>query len=181
MPARGFTLVELLIGVAIIAILMLVALPSYREFMANGRIRSVAGSIADGIKLAQVEAIRRNTNVTFTVDPAVGWEVRFLESDGVTLTLVQSEPFGEAAGQVVVDPNPPAAVKLTWSGIGQYIPTTNPDDGSDALTSVSITSSAVASAHDLRVVADPAFGRGVQVCDKRFATTDPIGCPAGVP
>lgn len=175
MHARGFTLVELLIGMAILAIAMLFALPTYQQFMGNTRIRNTADSIAQGIKLAQVEAIKRNQNVTFEVDPAVGWTIRNLAA-----AAVHVEPFSETAGTILVDPRPAGAVKLTYSGIGQYIPTNNPDDGSAVITSVRVTSSTLTSPHDLRVTTDPAWG-GVRVCDKRFAAGDPAGCPATLP
>jgi type IV pilus assembly protein PilE len=37
MPNRGFTLIELMIAVAIVAILVALAYPSYREFIARGQ------------------------------------------------------------------------------------------------------------------------------------------------
>jgi type IV fimbrial biogenesis protein FimT len=177
MHNRGFTLVELLIGIVILSILLLLALPSYREFMTNTRIRNIADSLAQGVRLAQVEAIKRNENVTFEIDgsPATGWTIR-----DAAATAVHTEVFSDAAGQIVVDPRPAGADKLTYSGIGQYIPNNNPDDGSAVITSIRVTST-LASPHDLRVATDPALGVGVRVCDKRFAPTDPIGCPAGLP
>jgi type IV fimbrial biogenesis protein FimT len=177
MRDRGFTLVELMIGMVILAILLLLALPSYREFMGNTRIRNVADSLAQGVRLAQVEAIKRNENVTFEIDgsPATGWTIR-----DAAATAVHTELFSDAAGQIVVDPRPAGAVKLTYTGIGQYVPGNNPDDGTDAITSIRVTST-LPSPHDLRVATDPSLGVGVRVCDKRFAPGDPIGCPAGLP
>ena len=178
MRSRGFTLVELLIGIVILAVLMLFALPTFRDFMGNARIRNTADSIANGIRQTQVEAIKRNRNVVFIIDPAVGW--RIVDLDAVLGGPVHDEPFSEASGQLVVAPNPAGSVKLTYSPLGQFL-SPNPDDGSAVLASVRVTSSTLAAPHDLRVVADPAFGVGVRVCDKRFATTDAAGCPAGVP
>ena len=175
--ARGFTLIELMIGLVLIAILMLLAVPSYNAFMGNARIRNTADSLVNGLRQAQVEAVRRNRSIEFIVDPANGWRLRD-PSDNSTL---HTEPFSDANGQIVVDPNPAGTTKLTYSGLGQYIPTTNPDDGTAVMTSIRITHSTLASPHDLRVTTDPAWGAGVRVCDKRFATTDPVGCPAGVP
>ena len=181
MKTRGFTLVELLIGMVILAILMLFALPTFRDFMGNTRIRNTADSIANGIRLTQVEAIKRNRIVTFVIDPAVGWSIVDPDPDPALGGPVTDEPFSDTSGQVVVAPNPAGTVKLTYSPLGQFLTPINPDDLSPVMTSVRVTSSAMAAPHDLRVVADPAFGVGIRVCDKRFATTDPSGCPAGVP
>jgi type IV fimbrial biogenesis protein FimT len=175
--ARGFTLVELMIGLAMIAILMLLALPSYNEFMGNSRIRNTADSLVNGLRQAQVEAVRRNRSIEFILDPANGWRL-FDPTDNATL---HTEPFSDANGQIVVDPNPPGTTKLTYTGLGQYVPGANPSDATPVMTSIRITHASLASPHDLRVTADPAWGAGVRVCDKRFATTDPVGCPAGVP
>lgn len=179
MRTRGFTLVELLIGLAILAILMLLALPTFRDFMGNTRIRNTADSLANGIRQAQVEAIKRNRNVTFEVDAVNGWTIR--DPDPVLGGMVEAEPFGDTSGQVLVDPNPPGTFKLTYTALGQYVTPTNPDDGTNVMTSIRVTAPAMAAPHDLRVVADPAWGVGVRVCDKRFGAADPVGCPVGVP
>ena len=176
MRARGFTLVELLIGIVILAILMVLALPTYRDFMNNTRIRSTAESLASGIKLAQVEAIRRNQNIEFIVDPATGWSIR----DPIAPAILHSEPFSDAMGQLVVNPSPPPAVKLTYSGVGVFIPTTNPSDGSDVMTSIAVSHATVSTAKRLSVTTDP-WGVGVRVCDPNPASHAHVRCPAGLP
>ena len=93
---------------SILVILMLFALPTYRDFMGNTRIRNTADSLAHGVRLAQVEAIKLNQNVTFEVDPAVGWTIRDLAA-----TDLHVEPFSDTSGQILVDPRPAGAIKLT--------------------------------------------------------------------
>ncbi|HVE50629.1 MAG TPA: GspH/FimT family pseudopilin [Casimicrobiaceae bacterium] len=179
MTSRGFTLIELLIGMVIIAILVMVALPAYTQFMGNARIRNVADSLANGMRLAQVEALRRNRLIEFVVAPGTGWTIS--DPDVALGGVVHSEPFSDASGQVVVDPNPAGTTKISYSGLGQYQTPTNPEDGTPVMTSIRVTHATLASPHDLRVTADPAFGIGVRVCDRRFAPPDPVGCPASVP
>ena len=172
MRSRGFTLVELLIGVSIMAILALLVTPTLAEFLGNTRIRNTADSIANGIRLASVEAIKRNQNVEFVLDSAVGWSLR----DPVNNLILHAEPFSEASGQITVAPQPPGTAKLTYSPLGQYV-RPNPDDLSDPIRWVNLTNAVLTNPHPLRVLADPALGVGVRVCDPKFALPDPIGCP----
>lgn len=175
MRARGFTLVELLIAMVIAAILLLLVMPTYSEFMRNTRIRNTADSLANGIRLAQTEAIRRNQNVEFIVDPATGWSIR----DPIAPAILQNEPFSDSAGQIVVDPSVPPAVKLTYSPLGQLILPTNPDDGSDTMTSLAI-SHAVAPSRALRVITE-FYGASARVCDNDPTVNASLRCPPLVP
>ena len=62
---RGVTLIELMIGLAIVALVLFVAVPSFGIFLQNSQIRNAAGSVLDGLQLARNEAIRRNSPVRF--------------------------------------------------------------------------------------------------------------------
>ena len=60
---RGFTLVELMIAVAILALLLGVALPSFQEALTVHRISSYANDLHASAALARSEAIKRNRTV----------------------------------------------------------------------------------------------------------------------
>lgn len=64
---RGFTLTELMIGIAIVAILLVMALPNFTIFMQNTQIKNAAETALAGISLARVEAVRRNVAVQFNL------------------------------------------------------------------------------------------------------------------
>ena len=51
--ARGMTLIELMIGLAIAAILLLLAAPAYRDFIANTNVRNAAENTVAGLRQAQ--------------------------------------------------------------------------------------------------------------------------------
>jgi type IV fimbrial biogenesis protein FimT len=169
---RGFTLVELLIGIAIAALLVVLALPDFRQFLANTRIRSTADSIANGLRLAQTHAIKRNARVQFILNPAVGWTVRDIDEP---LTLA-SYSLVEGASNVTLAVTPGAATKITFNGLGRMMGPANPDDASVPLASVDISSSAVATPRAMRVVATTG-NVGIKMCDPALPLADPKSCP----
>lgn len=65
--ASGFTLVELMITIAVVSVLMVLAAPSLRDFIAKNRIAGVSNEFTAAILTARSEAIRRNTCVSMCV------------------------------------------------------------------------------------------------------------------
>ena len=59
----GFTLVELMIVVALVAILLALAAPSFRETIARNRLEGVAGELSTDFQYARSEAVARNAQV----------------------------------------------------------------------------------------------------------------------
>jgi type IV fimbrial biogenesis protein FimT len=60
----GFTLVELMIGVSIVAILTMIALPSVASLLRNIRASSETNAIMSAVRLVRTEAIKRGTTVS---------------------------------------------------------------------------------------------------------------------
>lgn len=63
-PDKGFTLIEMMVTVAIAAILLTVAVPGFQAFIANNRLSTQANAFVTALQLARSEAIKRNLNVT---------------------------------------------------------------------------------------------------------------------
>ncbi len=91
---RGFTLVELMIVVTIVAVLLTLAVPSFRDATLSSKLSSYANNFVASARLARGEALKRNAVVTLCVSNATGdecatggweqgWIVMCLTSDGV--------------------------------------------------------------------------------------------------
>ena len=77
LPVRGFTMIELLITIAIIAIATAIALPSFREFNIRMAVTSTTNDLVHAVNLARAEAAKRGTNVTVAATGSWtnGWTV----------------------------------------------------------------------------------------------------------
>lgn len=64
MRQNGFTLLELMITVAIAAILLAVAIPSFQSVMASNRITSQTNNFLASLALARSEALKRGTGIS---------------------------------------------------------------------------------------------------------------------
>lgn len=61
---RGFTLVELLVTLSVLAILLAVAVPSFQGTIASSQLTSRTNELVSALNLARSEAIRRGARVT---------------------------------------------------------------------------------------------------------------------
>jgi type IV fimbrial biogenesis protein FimT len=71
----GFTLIELMVTLAVAAILMAIAIPNLRDFLRNNRLTGGVNDLLHSIQVARTEAIKRqqgNVVVCGTTDPAAG-------------------------------------------------------------------------------------------------------------
>jgi type IV fimbrial biogenesis protein FimT len=65
MRQRGFTIVELAVTIAVLALILALSMPSLGTWMDNSRIRNATESLQNGLLTARSEAIRRNQNMSF--------------------------------------------------------------------------------------------------------------------
>jgi type IV fimbrial biogenesis protein FimT len=76
---RGFTLIELIVTVAIVAILLGLAAPNFSIWTQNQQIRGAAESVRNGLQLARATSMNANVPVRFYFHDAAtarpGWTV----------------------------------------------------------------------------------------------------------
>lgn len=165
---RGVTLIELIIGVAITAILLAVGLPGFKVWVQNTQIRTAAESIQNGLQLARAEAVRRNEQVNFILGNGTSWTV-----STVAGTAIQSRPSSEGSVNVTVTVTPTGATTATFNALGRLTnPTTAPTQiDLDVPTSLISASQS----RDLRIYITS--GGQIRSCDPSItATGDPRKC-----
>jgi len=85
--ARGFTLIELMAAVTIFGILLMIAVPTFRDAALGSRLSAIANNLLGSVQLARSEAIKRNAVITLCASAngtscttsggwAQGWIVR---------------------------------------------------------------------------------------------------------
>lgn len=62
--SQGFTLIELMVTLAVAAILLAIATPSFTSIINSNRLASAANEMVAVIQTARMEAVRRNTTVS---------------------------------------------------------------------------------------------------------------------
>jgi type IV fimbrial biogenesis protein FimT len=70
---QGFTIVELMIVILIVAVLLVLGVPAFNDLVDEYRIKSAADSLHSDLQFARSEAIRTNSNVCIGFATGANW------------------------------------------------------------------------------------------------------------
>lgn len=163
----GFSLVELMIGVAIMAILASIAFPSFQSMIKNSQIRNAAESVTNGIQKARAEAVSRNTNVAFTLETGSSWTVSVVNPASTIESRLSSEGSVNVTVIALAADLATAATTVTFNNLGGVVVSVP--------SLAQINFSAVGGDRSLRVTIGA--GGNVRMCDLSLAIgSSPRAC-----
>jgi type IV fimbrial biogenesis protein FimT len=173
---RGFSLIELMIALTIFGISLMLALPSFTEWLQGQHIRVAAEAVTNGLQVARAEAIRRNVLTQIVFGPGSGWAV----TEVASAAAVQSRPAEEGSANAVITTTPANTTTVTFTPLGSV--TTNLDT-TNPVTQIDIANPNIGGACQpggpmrcLRVLISG--GGRIKMCDPHpaIAATDPRFC-----
>jgi type IV fimbrial biogenesis protein FimT len=167
---RGFTLIEILISIVVLAVLIMVGIPSFTTFIQNSRTRAAADATLNGLQATRNEAIRRNACVQMKIVNQTGWVIATCSDSD---TPLQSR--SQAEGTANVTSTITGGDTVSFNGLGRVL-NPNPSDGSAPITAVEVSNPTLSSSDNrkLRILIPP--GGGVRMCDPKVASTDTRAC-----
>lgn len=133
---RGFTLVELMVTVAVAAVLLMIAVPSFRSITASNRLNVAANDLIRAIQVARTEAVKRNSSTQLCSNSASANTSDTLGAACGTQTGAVWALTGDQVSQVLADAPGIAApvqisgtvtaLRFTAQGLAQKAGTTKP-------------------------------------------------------
>ena len=100
---KGFTLVELMVALVVMAILVAIAAPAFQDLIERQRLKSVVETALSDLQVARTEALTLGLSgvVRVTLNDGVSWSYS-IESTGSTPTVVRAHnDYGDGVTAVV--------------------------------------------------------------------------------
>ena len=81
---QGFSLIEVMVVIAIIAVMASIAIPGFFSMRARYKLRASATDVLSSVKRAQTEAVKRSVPVAITINTGTGTCTVFADDGGAT-------------------------------------------------------------------------------------------------
>ena len=195
--AHGFTLIELMVAIALLGLLITLSIPSFTSWIRNSQIRTVAEALQTGVRAAQAESVRRNRQVVmwFTNGdpstgsaPAVGgknWGLQTVAQFGETAEYITGGKLADIASAVSVA-NDMSSNAICFNSAGRLVanPSATGIIGADCQVPASPATAATfnitltGADRPLRVLVQ--LGGQLRMCDPNrpaMSPSTPDGCP----
>ena len=193
----GFTMIELIVTITIFALLVALTVPTMRQWVVNTKVRAVADTLQNGIRLAQAEAQRRSRQTVFALTntaapapnfaattpgtPGTYWAVQTvpLMTDGTeTPTLIASGLLTSSGTTVQITAGTQNQTAICFNSLGRLV--ANPNPGPVNATCTTPTTAAVntnsqpmftyivsAAGADRTLQVEVAMGGQLHLCDTK--------------
>lgn len=93
--SRGFTIIELIVVIAIMGVLMAIAIPNFSQWTTNYRLKAAAREIYSNFQKARIEAIKTNSNVVVSFNLGADTYQVFVDNGGTTGTASDDTQNGD--------------------------------------------------------------------------------------
>jgi len=127
----GFTLIEVMITLAVLSLLLMVGLPGMATWLQNTQIRASAEATQAGLHVARAEALRRNAPVRFQLVDTLAAGCA-LSNTGTSWVVSLADPTG-ACDAVESDAAAPQILQKRSGAEGSPNATVNATGGSSAV------------------------------------------------
>ena len=196
-PVGGFTLIELMVTVTLIAILAMLAAPAMSTWVKNSQLRASSEALQNGLRMAQAEALRRSRQTVFSLtndaSPQTSltavtngrfWSINTVQltgpgsgpATGDVATFIEAGVLGsEGEGVQITGP-----ASICFSSLGRLVVNAAPGvAGSDCtVANIPAQYDLTLTGADRRLRVTVAVGGQVRMCDrdKTLSASHPDGC-----
>jgi prepilin-type N-terminal cleavage/methylation domain-containing protein len=121
-PAGGFSLLELMIVVAIALVLAGLAIPGVMNAIYNSRLRSATANVSGVLQNGRMESIKRNKTISVHFGTVGSGAVAYVDVNGDN-NAANTEPQTQLGSSVTKSASPPSAISTTALGFTSPVST----------------------------------------------------------
>lgn len=193
---KGFSLIELVVAIAILGVLMAAGVPGLSSWMQNSQVRATAESVLAAIQLARGEAVKQNIQTQFQVSNTGGIANWTIIPDSLTapntfpsankvqtsstnetgkkaaITVSTSQSYGDNCKNTIATDAMASSPGIVFNAFGRIA------DGGTPITRIDVTSAA-APANRMVILVSSA-GRAT-LCKPNVEATSTLACPTTCP